>query len=220
MEINTLVSQITKNPVFIVVDAEPKAEQLELPLKAYVALPDISEDMNITNEQVGMKFAHIPFGIKEHEAEGIGVGQLLRDLQSGKSEFSAEAHVEDKRRALLAMKEKLQVMKDYVRDVVDEKIPVNDQVIEQIQEVFNLLPKVAEPEEHQKALCVKNNELMMGIYLGALAKVIVSLHELILNKYQRKMSEEKKEKKHSEGEKKDKKEDEKKTQEGNDDMKD
>ena len=210
MEINALVSQMTPHPVFIVVDANPEAERLELPLRAYVAQPDKEEEQNRGGDRVAMKFAHSPYGIAELEAEGIGVGQLLRDIQTSKSAGSAKTHIEDKGRALRAMKEKIQHLKKYVEDVMEGKIPANDKVLEQIQEVFNLLPNVSDPEAQEKALCVENNEIMMGIYLGSLGRLIVALHDLILNKYEMKVSEEKKEKESTEGDKEVKKDEVKK----------
>ena len=65
--------------------------------------------------------------------------------------------------------------------VVQGKLPINHQIIYQLQDIFNLLPDVSQPA-FKSSLYVKTNDQMLVVYLAALVRSVIALHNLINNK--------------------------------------
>lgn len=85
------------------------------------------------------------------------------------------------------------------------KLPINHQIIYQLQDVFNLLPDV-NLQEFIKAFYLKTNDQMLVVYLASLIRSVVALHNLINNKIANRDAE-KKEGQEKDDSKKEKKED-------------
>ncbi len=77
----------------------------------------------------------------------------------------------------------MQHIHSYLEQVVAGKLPVNHQIIYQLQDIFNLLPDV-NLLEFIRAFTVRTNDQMLVIYLAALIRSIIALHNLINNKIQ------------------------------------
>ena len=97
----------------------------------------------------------------------------------------------------------------YLEKVASGRLPINHQIIYQLQDIFNLLPDV-QLKEYVKAMFVKTNDQLLVVYLAALIRTVIALHNLISNKLNNRdaeKSEGKKieEKKASEKDKKDEK---------------
>ncbi|KTF76847.1 hypothetical protein cypCar_00034124, partial [Cyprinus carpio] len=90
--------------------------------------------------------------------------------------------------------------------VATGKLPINHQIIYQLQDVFNLLPDV-NLQEFVKAFYLKTNDQMLVVYLASLIRSVVALHNLINNKIANRDAEKKEgqEKDDSKKEKKDEK---------------
>jgi 26S proteasome regulatory subunit N8 len=76
---------------------------------------------------------------------------------------------------------KLREMRDYLRSVIQGDLPYNQNIINNYQDIFNLLPNL-KLEEMVRNFSVKNNDYMYVIYVSALIRSILSLHDLINNK--------------------------------------
>lgn len=72
-------------------------------------------------------------------------------------------------------------IRNYLRQVEQQELPVNHQIIYQLQDIFNLLPDVTNPE-FVKSLFVKTNDQMLVVYASSLCRSIIALHNLINNK--------------------------------------
>merc|ERR1712032_186042 len=66
-------------------------------------------------------------------------------------------------------------------NVCSGKLPVNHQIINQIQDIFNLLPNL-NVEEIVRSFSVKTNDMMLVIYLSSVIRSVIALHNLINNK--------------------------------------
>lgn len=97
----------------------------------------------------------------------------------------------------------------YLQKVASGQLPVNHQIIYHLQDVFNLLPDV-NLLEFVKAMYVKTNDQYLVVYVAALIRSIIALHNLINNKIQNRDAEK------SEGKEKDKDKKEKKDEKDND----
>ena len=106
-------------------------------------------------------------------------------------------------------------MKDYLKKVISGEYRYNQPIIDNYQDIINLLPNL-KIEEMVRNFSVKSNDYMYVIYVSALIRSILSLHDLINNKIQAKEQEQENAKKEQEKEaaaKKEKEEKEKKAEE-------
>lgn len=111
---------------------------------------------------------------------------------------------------LKGLNSKLLDIRSYLEKVSTGKLPINHQIIYQLQDVFNLLPDV-NLQEFVKAFYLKTNDQMLVVYLASLIRSVVALHNLINNKIANRDAEKKEgqEKEESKKERKDDKEKEK-----------
>jgi 26S proteasome regulatory subunit N8 len=64
---------------------------------------------------------------------------------------------------------------------VTGKIPINNQIAYNLQNILNLLPNL-NVEELVKAILVKTNDLYLVMYVSSLIRAILALHDLLNNK--------------------------------------
>mmetsp|Transcript_10919 Transcript_10919/g.20629 ORF Transcript_10919/g.20629 Transcript_10919/m.20629 type:complete len:100 (+) Transcript_10919:218-517(+) len=65
--------------------------------------------------------------------------------------------------------------------VIEGKLPINHEIMYNLQEAFNLMPNL-NVEEVDKAFAVKTNDMMMAMYIASLVRSVIALHNLINNK--------------------------------------
>ena len=63
----------------------------------------------------------------------------------------------------------LEDIKSYLEKVVNQQLPINHQIIYQLQDVFNLLPDI-NLTPFVKAVYVKTNDQMLVVYLASLIR--------------------------------------------------
>ena len=76
---------------------------------------------------------------------------------------------------------KLREMKDYLKKVISGEYRYNQSIVDNYQDIMNLLPNL-KVEEMVRSFSVKSNDYMYVIYVSALIRSILSLHDLINNK--------------------------------------
>ena len=74
--------------------------------------------------------------------------------------------------------------------VIDGKLPMNHQITYQLQDIFNLLPNLTNPD-FVKSVNVNTNDQMLVVYTASLIRSIIALHNLINNKLSNKEAERK-----------------------------
>merc|ERR1712083_717144 len=88
------------------------------------------------------------------------------------------------------------------QQVVAGKLPMNKDIMYQLQEIFNLLPD-QDSEELVKSFAMETNDMMLALYLGSILRSTIALHNLINNKIKnKKLKEKKQEDKEKKAEKK------------------
>ena len=90
--------------------------------------------------------------------------------------------------------------------MVDGKLPMNHQISYLLQDIFNLLPDVTNPQ-FVKSINVNTNDQMLVVYTASLIRSIIALHNLINNKINNKEAEKREGSKKEESKDKDKKDD-------------
>ena len=98
---------------------------------------------------------------------------------------------------LLALTEKLVEMKDYLEAVVEGRMKANQDIVANMQTILNLLPNL-NVDELVRAMLVKTNDMHMVIYLSALIRSVIALHNLVNNKIKYNADTEEEEKKSDE----------------------
>ncbi|ELT92613.1 hypothetical protein CAPTEDRAFT_226208 [Capitella teleta] len=203
--INELVRKYCPNSILVIIDAKPK--DLGLPTEAYIAVEEVHDDGTPTSKT----FDHVPSEIGAEEAEEVGVEHLLRDIKDT-TVGTLSQRITNQLMGLKGLHSKLKEIHSYLDQVSTGKLPINHQIIYQLQDVFNLLPDV-HLNEFVKSLYVKTNDQMLVVYVAALIRSVIALHNLINNKIQNRDAEKnegkEKEKKKEKMEEKEKEEKEK-----------
>lgn len=184
LDINELMRKYCSNPVMVIVDVNPK-DSLEIPTQAYLALPN-SPDLQSESR---LTFAHLPCEIGAYEAEEVGVEHLLRDIRNS-TESTLTDQVNAKLNSLLGLKNRLEEMHHYLTQVVAQRLPINHQIIYNMQDIFNLCPNLKH-ETIVKSFAINTNDNLLVIYLSSLVRSIVALHNLINNKAENRRAEQK-----------------------------
>jgi len=114
------------------------------------------------------------------EAEEVGVEHLLRDINDPTVSTVANL-IKAKMSGMGTLTEKLVEMKDYLEAVVEGRLKVNQQIVANMQTMLNLLPNLNR-DDLVKAMLIKTNDMHVVIYLSALIRSVIALHDLVSNK--------------------------------------
>lgn len=211
--------------MLVIIDAKPK--DLGLPTEAYQAVEEVHDVccnvycillrctamITLLNSlqdgsPTSKTFEHIPSEIGAEEAEEVGVEHLLRDIKDT-TVGTLSQRITNQLLGLKGLHEQIREIRDYLLQVGSGKLPINHQIVYQLQDIFNLLPDMTQ-SSFVDSLYVKTNDQMLVVYLAALVRSIVALHNLINNKLTNRDAEKK------ETDKKETKKDEKKEEEKKD----
>ncbi|KAI9307202.1 maintenance of mitochondrial structure and function-domain-containing protein [Cunninghamella echinulata] len=174
LEINELFKRYTSNPVLVIIDVKPK--DVEIPTDAYFSIEEIKDDGTATTKT----FMHVPSEIVAEEAEEIGVEHLLRDIKDN-AVGSLSTRISGQLSSLSGLQGRLEEIRDYLQKVVAGQLPVNHQIVYNLQDIFNLLPNL-ESQYMVQAFSTKTNDQLLLMYLSSLIRAIIALHNLIDNK--------------------------------------
>ncbi|KAG7311721.1 proteasome regulatory particle subunit [Plutella xylostella] len=180
--INELIRRYCPNSVLVIIDAKPK--DLGLPTEAYRAVEEVHDDGTPTTRT----FEHVPSEIGAEEAEEVGVEHLLRDIKDT-TVGSLSQQITNQLLGLRGLTSQLNEIRDYLMQVGQGTLPINHQIIYQLQDIFNLLPDIAN-DNFIDNLYIKTNDQSLVVYLAALVRSIIALHNLINNKITNKDAEE------------------------------
>lgn len=123
---------------------------------------------------------HVPSEIVAEEAEEIGVEHLLRDIKDN-AVGTLSTRITSQLGSLGGLQGRLEEIRDYLQKVVNGKLPVNHQIIYNLQDMFNLLPNL-ENHEMVNSFSTKTNDQLLLIYLSSMIRSVIALHNLIDNK--------------------------------------
>mmetsp|Transcript_10103 Transcript_10103/g.14280 ORF Transcript_10103/g.14280 Transcript_10103/m.14280 type:complete len:125 (-) Transcript_10103:37-411(-) len=87
--------------------------------------------------------------------------------------------------AMKGLAMRLREISSYLNLVVEGKLPMNEEIIYQLQEIFNLMPD-QDKEELVRSFAMETNDMMLALYLGSMLRSTVALHNLINNKIRNK----------------------------------
>lgn len=180
LDINELIRSYCSNPVLVIVDVKPK--ELGLPTEAYLSVEEPQEDGIVSRT-----FEHLPSEINAADAEEVGVGHLLRDIKDS-TVSSLTGEISGKLAALKSLQSRLSELQSYLANVAEGRLPVNNEIMYKLQDVFNLLPSFDMPQLIT-GFHTKTNDMMLVLYVSSLIRSIVALHDLVDNKIMLKLKE-------------------------------
>ncbi|KAI2510271.1 JAB/MPN domain [Fragilaria crotonensis] len=165
-------------PVFCIIDIRPNRQSI--PTTAYKVVEEVSSgnDSNQRNRQ----FAHVPSLIGAMEAEEVGVEHLLREINDPTVSTVASL-IKAKMSGLATLAEKLVECQQYLEACVRGEKKMNPEISANMQTILNLLPNL-NTEDLVRSMLVKTNDMHMAIYLSALIRSVIALHDLVNNKIQ------------------------------------
>ncbi|KIR67086.1 hypothetical protein I312_102421 [Cryptococcus bacillisporus CA1280] len=190
LEITELFKRFCARPVMVIVDVRTSGGRGDtgIPTDAYFAVEEIKDDGTATQRT----FTHVSTSIEAEEAEEIGVEHLLRDISSSSSAPSSSllttqslsTRVASQLQSLRGLHARLHEIGEYLEAVRSGKIPVNHQVVYQLQEIMGLLPQLGGDVELGKAFRMGVNDQSLVVFLSSLIRTVLALHDLIENRIQ------------------------------------
>ncbi|CAB4252696.1 similar to Saccharomyces cerevisiae YOR261C RPN8 Essential, non-ATPase regulatory subunit of the 26S proteasome [Maudiozyma barnettii] len=203
LKINELFKKYTgqnRTPLLLIVDVQQSG--VGLPTDAYISVDQVKDDGTSTERT----FLHLPCSVEAEEAEEIGVEHLLRDVRD-QAAGGLSIRLTNQLKSLKGLQKKLGDITVYLNKVINKELPVNHIILGKLQDVFNLLPNLGQPNEDemdlkspalvassntlQKALTIKTNDELMIVYISNLVRAIIAFDDLIENKIQSKKLQEK-----------------------------
>jgi 26S proteasome regulatory subunit N8 len=164
----------THEPVFVIIDVRSGIQGI--PTTAYEAIEEVESE----GKEIHRAFKHISCMIEAEEAEEVGVEHLLRDINDP-STSSLALQIQQKLNSLSGLVSHLIEIRDYLQNVLDGRLPINNQISYNLQDIFNLLPNL-NVEILVKAMLVKTNDMHLAVYLSSLVRSVIALHNLLNNK--------------------------------------
>lgn len=182
MDVHQLLCTYCENPILVISEVQPK--EMGLPVHAYTAHDEVREDGTQKSQRV---FVNLPTQVGATEAEEIGVEHLLRDVKDATiSTLSTE--VGEMVTGLRGLKSRLLEIQEYLQAVLAGKLPLNHDILGNLQDIFNLLPNL-NVSELSKSFAVESNDMMLVMYVASLIRSVIALHNLIDNKEARSFQE-------------------------------
>ena len=81
--------------------------------------------------------------------------------------------------SLKGLDKNLKEIHDYLRKVIDGKLPINHKIIYNLQDIFNLLPNI---DTSTKQVNESSNDQVLVVMISSMIRSVLALHNLIENK--------------------------------------
>ncbi len=103
-----------------------------------------------------------------------------RDIQD-KTVGTLSQRISSQLLSLQGLQTHLEGIRDYLEKVTQKKLPMNHQILYQLQDIFNLLPNL-NLDVFTRSFAVKTNDQLLVVYIASLVRSVIALHTLIENK--------------------------------------
>lgn len=90
-------------------------------------------------------------------------------------------HIREKVDGLSTFVQRLEEIRSYLKNVSTGRIPINNQILYNLQNIFNMIPNL-NVEHLVRSTLVKTNDMYLIIYLSSLLRSVIALHGLLNNK--------------------------------------
>ena len=131
---------------------------------------------------------HIPSEVGAYEAEEVGVEHLLRDINDP-SVSSTAGELRHKLAGVRGLRTHLSEVVDYLDAVTAGRLPANREILYLVQTLLSRLPNTQLPATVAGTHETVNDQHLV-IYMAALTRSVLALHDLLANKQRFKAAEE------------------------------
>lgn len=178
---NFITDRFCPTPVYCIVDTNVEAKTV--PVLSYVSVENRSQqnsNSNGNNKSTNTAFRNVVTNVVSVEAEDIGVEALLRDL-SDSTVSSLAGKVQDRMTSADKVLELLEMVEQYLRDVADDEMPANEEVLASVQELLNARPVIHRLKTNP-AMAIASNDEMLYTFVASLARSIGAIYETVVNR--------------------------------------
>jgi len=183
-DIQAQMATICDDPIFVIVDPAMKNND-EIPVLVYHSVIQVREG------GMQMEFDIVDCEFRSSEVEEVAVEHLLRDVQQHKSVTTLEKEVEHKVTGLRGLKKRLNDIKTYLEKVESKQLPLNQEILHNIQTIFNLKSLSCTPS-FSEAMQVQTNDHALAVYIASLTRTTLILDKLLDNRIMNRDMEKKK----------------------------
>jgi 26S proteasome regulatory subunit N8 len=160
------------NPIFITTDVRAQ-DPNEIPVAAYVSAERVQSD----GRPIRRSFKSVPTCVEFLDMEEIGVEHLLRDIKDVDiSEIGTT--LTNTGHGLAALEQRLRGISDYLQMLIDDRLPVDAEIVGLTQSIFNLLPNLV-LQDTSDGLSTKSDDAAFMVFVSQLTRSIVTLHDLV-----------------------------------------
>merc|ERR1719433_498661 len=177
-DIQEQMKSVCDDPIYVIVDPEMKTVD-EIPVLCYHSI------VQLRDGGAKLEFDIVDCSFKASEVEEVAVEHLLRDVQQHKNVTTLEKEVEHKVTGLKGLKKRLGVIKTYLDRVVSGQLPSNQEILHNIQAIFNLKAGSTKPE-FAEAMQIQANDHALAVYIASLTRTTLMLDKLIENRHMNK----------------------------------
>jgi len=170
LQIHRFIRQhLCPTPIFAVIDIDTSKKGL--PVLAYVTIepPGAPEE-----------FCNVHTELTSLEAEDIGIEHLLRDLTDS-TISTLSTRVGDRQHALETLHRKLGDIESYLLDVADGKLPVDQEILNQLQILTNILPRLHQIKS-SAAMLVSTNDSELCNFVASVSRCVMAIYDVLVNR--------------------------------------
>lgn len=206
LDINELMKRFIPKPVMVIVD--PRQRDVGIPTDAYFAVEEIKDDGTATQktfmhvpsvieaeeaEEIGVE--HLLRDIRDTTTVGTLSTRVSQQLASLRGLQSRLLEIRDYLSTVISKPaSSLPIVAAPQSSDIDGEdgsrttanappqpaLPINHQIIYNLQDIFNLLPNLNNPET-VRSFSVANNDQLLVVYLSSLIRAVIALDNLIAN---------------------------------------
>mmetsp|Transcript_29079 Transcript_29079/g.76173 ORF Transcript_29079/g.76173 Transcript_29079/m.76173 type:complete len:347 (-) Transcript_29079:1505-2545(-) len=127
--------QISESPVMLMLNPTPREFARELPLRIF------EQHVEIVANVQKKSFVSLGYALASEEAERIGVDHIAK-AKAGETNDESEVSVylDTQRGAIAMLQQRIKVIRNYLRDVRDGKLPRDNEMLRQLSALCSRLP--------------------------------------------------------------------------------
>lgn len=164
MQRHSLFTKYNERPLFVVMNPkEAKDDTREMPIKVFFEETQLREGVT-TNE-----FVPTPYEIKADEAERVTAVYCAKVVTGDDSVSAVVPQYSNLDKASTALKSRVHMISQYLKDTNDGKIPRNHKVLRGIKALCNRLP-VTDSDEFKQEYLNEYNDALLVAYLSTITK--------------------------------------------------
>lgn len=122
-------------------------------------------------------FVHLACEVGAYEAEEVGVEHLLRDINDPCVSTTA-TELRHKLAGLKGLRGNLDELAAYLAAVVEGRFPANREILNHVQTLLSSLPDASAPAV-SAAGSENVNDQHLTVYIAALTRAVLALHDLL-----------------------------------------